>query len=129
MPRKTGTQPTEVEMDILNVLWDQGPLALGEIHQAIAAQRDVAYSTTRKMTQIMREKGLIKTSGTSKPLVYSAAKSRKKTQNGLVNDLARRAFGGSSKELMLSLLSSKSISDTDLAEIQSLINSERKKKK
>lgn len=128
MPRKMGSQPTEVEMDILKVLWEQGPLTLGDLHQAIAAQREVAYSTTRKMTQVMREKGLIKTSGT-KPLVYSAAKSKKRTQDGLVNDLARRAFGGSAKELMLNLLSSKSISDTDLAEIQNLIDAERKKKK
>lgn len=129
MARKAGKQPTEVEMDILNVLWDRGPSTLGQIHEVVAEQRDVAYSTTRKMTQVMRDKGLIKSSGSTRPLVYTASSTREQTQKGMVNDLAKRVFGGSAKELMLSLLSSSKISEKDLAEIKRVIDSERKKTK
>ena len=73
MPRKPTGQPTEVEIDILHVLWDQGPSTLGAIHEAVAQRRQVAYSTTRKMVQVMRDKGLVRSSEQGKPLVYSAA--------------------------------------------------------
>jgi len=129
MARKAGKQPTDVEVDILNVLWDRGPSTLGQLHGAMSQQRDVAYSTTRKMTQVMRDKGLIKCTGSTRPLMYAAAKTREHTQKNMINELAKKVFGGNAKEMMLSLLSTKTISDRDLSEIKRAIDSERKKSK
>ena len=56
------------------------------------------------MIQVMRDKGLIACDESVRPS-YAAAKSRERTQLGLLEDLARRAFGGSSKKLVMSLLS------------------------
>jgi BlaI family penicillinase repressor len=82
MPRHSSSQPTEVELEILHTLWELGPCPLGNIHQAVAERREVAYSTTRKMIQVMREKGLVQCDETVRPQLYRAARSRKRLNQG-----------------------------------------------
>ncbi len=121
MPRHPSPQPTEVELEILHVLWELGPGPLGEIHQAVAGRREVSYSTTRKMVQVMRGKGLIACDETVRPQRYSAARSQDETQRGLLDDLARRAFDGSTQKLVMSLLSADRLSPEELAELKKLL--------
>ena len=121
MPRHPSDQPTQVELEILQVLWGLGPSPLGEIHQAVSERRDVAYSTTRKMVQVMREKGLVGCDENVRPQRYHAARTQEETRKSLVDDLADRAFGGSTRNLMMSLLSSKRLTDEELSELKELI--------
>jgi BlaI family transcriptional regulator, penicillinase repressor len=121
MPRKPSDQPTKVELEILQLLWQHGPCSLGQIHDAVTARSDRAYSTTRKMIQIMCAKGLVDCDESVRPQLYSAAKSRDRTQLGLLEDLARRAFGGSMKKIVMSLLSSKQVTLEDIREMQRIL--------
>ena len=121
MPRWPSDQPTKVELEILNLLWEHAPCPLGQIHEAVSASSDRTYSTTRKMIQVMRDKGLIACDESVRPQLYAAAKSRERTQLGLLEDLARRAFGGSSKKLVMSLLSAKRVSLEDVRKMQQII--------
>ena len=121
MPRYPSRQPTEVELEILHVLWELGPSPLGEIHRAVAGRREVAYSTTRKMVQVMQDKGLVQCDETTRPRQYAAVRPRDETQLGLLDDLARRAFGGSTQKLVMRLLSSDRLSEDELAELKKLI--------
>ena len=121
MPRHPSHQPTEVELEILNVLWQLGTSPLGEIHKAVAQRREVTYSTTRKMVQVMRDKGLIECDETVRPQLYIAARSQDQTQLGLLDDLVRRAFGGSTQKLVMSLLSSNRLSPAEFADLKKLV--------
>jgi BlaI family penicillinase repressor len=114
-------RPTEFELVILQILWRLGESPLRDIHHAVAQQRDVTYSTTRKMVQVMREKGLIDGDETVRPQQYSAAQPQKETQLRLVDDLVRRAFNGSTQKLMMGLLSAERLSAQELAELQTLL--------
>jgi len=121
-------QPTEFELAILQILWRLGESPLGDIHQAVAQQRDVTYSTTRKMVQVMRDKGLIDGDETVRPQQYSAAQPQKETQLRLVDDLVRRAFNGSTQKLMMGLLSAERLSAPELAELQTLLKEAKEAK-
>jgi BlaI family transcriptional regulator, penicillinase repressor len=121
MPRWPSDQPTKVELEILNLLWEHGPCALGQIHEAVSAASDRTYSTTRKMIQVMRDKGLVACNDSERPQLYAAAKSKEQTQLNLLEDLAQRAFGGSTKKLVLSLLSAERVSLEDVREMQQII--------
>ena len=59
MPRHPSSQPTDVELKILGVLWREGPCTVRQVHEALAPERDRGYSTTLKMMQVMREKRLV----------------------------------------------------------------------
>jgi predicted transcriptional regulator len=121
MSRRRSAQPTEVELEILQVLWEHGPCALGQIHQVVSARRDRAYSTTRKMVQVMRDKGLVECDESTRPQLYGAAESKEQTRLNLLEDIAERAFGGSTKKLVMSLLSADRVSPAELQEMQRLV--------
>lgn len=129
MPRRASAQPTEVELEILQVLWEHGPCPLGQIHEAVAARCDRAYSTTRKMIQVMRDKGLVQCDESTRPQLYAAAESKEQTQLSLVEDIAERAFGGSTKKLVMSLLSADRLTAEELQEMQRLVKKAKGRKK
>ena len=60
MPRPASGQPTEVEMQILRILWDLGPSPVREIHKRLQAAKGTNYSTTVKMLSIILHKGLVR---------------------------------------------------------------------
>ena len=123
--KRLATQPTEVELEILEVLWEIGPSPLGLIHEACLASRPSApgYTTTQKMIQVMRDKGLVEVEDDSKrPLRYRAAEAQEKTQLKLLDDVTQRVFGGSSKNLVMSLLEGSRLSTTELDEVKQLIS-------
>ncbi len=129
MPRRPSAQPTEVELEILQVLWEHGPCPLGKIHEAVAARCDRAYSTTRKMIQVMRDKGLVQCDESPRPQLYAAAESKEQTQLNLLEDLAERAFGGSTQKLVMSLLSADRVTPEELQEMQRLVRKAKGRKK
>ncbi len=129
MPRWPSAQPTEVELEILQVLWRHGPCPLGEIHEVVAASSERAYSTTRKMIQVMRDKGLVTSDESVRPQLYSAAKSKEDTQLNLLQDLADRAFGGSTQKLVMSLVSADQLTVEEVREMQRLVKKAKGRKK
>lgn len=128
MARPTATQPTDVELQILEVLWQHGPSTVREVHNTLAARRDTGYSTTLKMLQVMLEKALVKRDDSVRPQVYRAAKTCQRTQLQLVDELTQRAFGGSAMHVVMRMVSAGRISAEELAQIQQLIREAEEKK-
>ena len=121
MPRSSSSQPTEVELQILSVLWDHGPCSVRHVHQALSDTRETGYSTTLKMMQVMLEKGLLRRDDSVRPQLYRAAKSQSRTQVQMLDDLTQRAFSGSAMRLVLSMVSTGRLSADELAELQRVI--------
>lgn len=59
MSRSPATRPTDAELNILRVLWDRGPSTVRQVHQIMARERSLAYTTTLKLLQIMTDKRLV----------------------------------------------------------------------
>jgi predicted transcriptional regulator len=116
------SRPTDAELEILRVLWQQGPATVRQVHEALAATRDTGYTTTLKLMQIMADKGLVSRDESTRTHVYAARVSQEHTERQLVNDLVERAFGGSAAALVLRALSSRKTSDAELREIRRLID-------
>ena len=114
-------QPTEVELEILRALWASGPATVRQVHRSIAAEKGTGYSTTLKMMQVMRDKGLLARDDSVRPQVYRPAITRERTQLQLVDDLVQRAFGGSAARLLMRALSAKRVAPAELAEIEELV--------
>ena len=120
MARPTSSQPTEVELQILSVLWELGLCTVRQVHQALADRRETGYSTTLKMMQVMLDKGLLLRDETVRPQLYRAAQSKQKTQVQMLDDLAQKAFHGSAMRLVMRMVSSGRLSAKELEEIQRL---------
>src|SRR5690348_3058487 len=121
MPRKVSSQPTEVELAILRVLWERGPSSVREVHHALSPTRDTGYSTTLKMMQVMFEKGLLKRDESRRPQVYQPAVPQEQTQASMVDDLIQKVFGGSARKLVMRAVQSEKVTAEELAEIRKLL--------
>lgn len=121
-------KPTESELEILNILWDRNVATVREVHEELAKTKDVGYTTTLKLMQIMHEKGLVKRDESMRTHVYQAAVNKEKTQKHLLDKMIDSLFGGSSTQLVLQALGSgeQKLSAEELEKIQSLLNDLRK---
>jgi BlaI family penicillinase repressor len=126
MPATKYIKPTESELEILQVLWAKESATVREVHEDLAKLKDVGYTTTLKLMQIMHEKGLVKRDDTFKTHIYQPAVSREKTQKHLLSKMIDNLFGGSSTELVIQALGNHKASTQELEEIQQLLNDLKK---
>ena len=122
MPRPSSPQPTEVEMQILRVLWDLGPSPVRAIHRRLEAAKGTSYSTTVKMLSVMLEKGLVTRDEEAQPHIYRAALTRDGAGNRLVRDLIDKVYNGSALSLVLQALSTQRATQEERDEIRRLLD-------
>lgn len=121
MPRPPASQPTDVELQILRILWELGPSPVRPIHERMSAEKGTNYSTTVKMLAVMLDKGLVKRNEEATPHVYRAAMSQARAQKRMLDDLIAKVYDGSAGSLVLQALSSKRATPDEIAEIERLI--------
>jgi BlaI family transcriptional regulator, penicillinase repressor len=122
MPRTPSTQLTEVELQILNVLWEQGTCPVRDIHASLEASRGTNYSTTVKMLSVMLGKGLLTRDETKSPHVYRAAMTRKRAGRRMVDDLVKKVYEGSTMSLVMQALASGKATPEELGELRTLLD-------
>ncbi len=114
--------PTPGELEILKVLWDQGPSSVRAVYQQLARERDVAYNTVQTLLRLMETKGLVSHHAQGRTFVYTACYSR---DDSAVRFL-ERVFDGAASQLVQSLLRSERISQEELDRMQAMINDARR---
>src|SRR5579862_2160559 len=118
--------PTHAELEILRVLWKHGPASVRQINNIMQAEREIGYSTTLKMMQIMTEKGLLNRDDSRRPQIFTPARPQEKTQLQLIDELIQGAFGGSASKLVMRAAAASRITSAELAEIKKLIDDAKK---
>ncbi len=114
-------RPTETELEILNILWKEGPSNVRRVNEIMNEQKEVGYTTTLKLMQIMAQKGLVLRDETSRTHIYSAKVKAEDIQVEMLDKLLHTAFGGSASQLVLSALGSGKATTKELQEIKALI--------
>lgn len=120
-------KPTESELEILQVLWQKKKASVREVHEALEGAKDVGYTTTLKLMQIMHEKGLVTRDDSARTHIYKPAIEKKPTQNALLSKLIHNVFDGSYAQLVISALGSHEVSATELTKIEDLIKNLKSK--
>jgi BlaI family transcriptional regulator, penicillinase repressor len=120
-------KPTAGELEILGVLWKRGASTVREVYAELGA--GVRYTTVLKQMQVMAEKKLVARDDSERAHLYRATAPEEGTQRRIVSDMLEKAFGGSSKKLVVALLSAGKTSSEELEEIQKLIDSVKQNRK
>jgi len=111
-------KPTESEMEILQVLWEEGPSTVREVHQILSATKEAGYTTTLKLMQIMNEKGLLHRNDQAKTHVYAAAVKKESIQKQVVSKMINGLFKGSPAKLVMHALGNHRASKEEILEIK-----------
>ena len=124
MPRPASRHPTELELEILKVLWERGPLPTREIRNALArgeAARDLAHTSVITMLNIMVDKGYLDRTKNGGAYTFSPLVKREDVSGGMLDDLVERVFSGSAASLMLSLLERADLDDDEIRQLRAMI--------
>lgn len=120
--RKPLPRPTPSELEILSVLWRNGPSTVREVSETLDAEKPTGYTTVLKLLQIMTDKGLVTRDEKERAHVYSARLAEADTQRQLVKDLVERAFGGSAEKLVMQALRGRRATPEEIARIRSMLD-------
>lgn len=114
-------EPTRAELEILQVLWEHGPSTVRFVNDSLNDQREVNYTSTLKLMQIMWEKGILKRDESSMKHIYSVAQEEQQTKAFLLDKFVDAMYKGSASQLVMQLLGNKKTSKKELDEIRKLL--------
>lgn len=115
-------KPTDAELEILNVLWKDGPSTVRHVNEVLTSIKKVGYTTTLKTMQIMFEKGILEREQKGRGHVYSAVHAKEETQELLLDRVISGVFGGSALKLVMQALGNRKTSKQELAEIKQYLD-------
>ena len=124
--RKTTDSLTPLELQIMQVLWSEGPGNVQHVQRALAAETELAYNTVQTMLNILERKGRVQRTLEGRAFVYSSVVSEETVLGQAVRDLVERMFGGSSEELVMSLIKSRQVDPDRIADLSRRIAAEEK---
>jgi BlaI family penicillinase repressor len=115
-------EPTKSELEILQVLWDKGPSTVRAVNDELLKQKDVNYTTTLKLMQIMADKGILKRDESQMKHIYHVAEEEQKTKDHLLDKFINSVYQGSAGKLVMQLLGNKKASKDELDSIRKMLD-------
>lgn len=115
-------EPTKAELEILQVLWQHGPSTVRFVNDKLNEQREVNYTSTLKLMQIMADKGSLKRDESQMKHVYHVAEEKEKTQHQLLDRFVDAVYQGSAGKLVMQLLGNKKASKEELDSIRKMLD-------
>lgn len=122
----TLTQLGDLQLAILQVLWERGEATVSEVHQALLEKRGLAPTTIATMLTKMEKKGMVAHREEGRRFVYRSEMSEAKVQRTVLRDLTARVFEGDVTALVSRLLDSEEIDKAELAAIRRMIEEHTK---
>ena len=121
MARPTSRHPTELELEILKILWRQGPASGCQVRDALAPARELAYTSVMTILNIMTRKGYVRRKKEASGYVYRAAVAQDAAERGMLQDMVDRVFDGSAVAVVQHLIETSGLDADELTRIRQLI--------
>ncbi len=128
MPRPRSEHPTPGELEVLQIIWRQGPCTVRQVLDELNRVRPRAYTSVMSLLNVMTDKKLLRRKPHGRAFLYSARVEEQPTLREMVGDLVERAFGGSAELLVAHALEQTDLSEQQLDEIHRMIEEYRSRK-
>ena len=127
MARPRSGFPTELELQILKILWERSPLAVRDVRESLyGAGRELAHTSVITTLNVMVRKKYLRRSMQGNACSFEPKLTREEASQRMLGDVVDRVFDGSAKAVMLSLFDSADLDAGDLKELRKLINQKSK---
>lgn len=115
-------EPTKAELEVLHVLWAHGPSSVRFVNDKLNEQREINYTSTLKVMQIMADKGILKRDESQVKHIYHAVEEEQKTQEHMLDRFVESVYQGAAGKLVMQVLGNKKTSKEDLAQIREILD-------
>lgn len=112
---------SELQLDLMRVLWQRGEASVAEVAEALAASRGLAHTTIATLLTRLAARGAVEARKEGRQLVYRACVSEPQVRRTMVSGLIDRLFSGDPAALLAHLVSEKDVAAGDLARVQALL--------
>jgi predicted transcriptional regulator len=121
MSRKRGYRLGDLQLRIMQVLWDAGPSTVSDVQQKLADGGELAYTTVATMLRKMEARGLLEHETEGRSFIYRAAVEADEVTGSMAGDLLDRLFEGSLADMVSHLLETHEVSRDELDRLERLI--------
>jgi predicted transcriptional regulator len=127
--RKTSSSLTPLELQMMQVLWREGSSSVLEVQKNLPPGTDFAYNTVQTMLNVLHKKGRVRRTLKGRAYAYRAVFSKEMALGQAVRDLVERMFGGSSEELVMSLIKSRQVDPARIADLSRKVAEQKARKR
>lgn len=122
MARKKLSLLTDLELDVMNVVWRYEPATVRQIVDALEEQRPLAYTTVQTVLTILTQKGFVKYTAQGRAYVYQSVIQPEGVRKDTVSAVVDKLFAGSSRSLLLHLIESDTLTAKEAEELRHLLD-------
>ena len=126
--RKSLPQLTRLELQIMKVLWEQGPSTVQEVQKKLEGEL-LAYTTVQTMLNVLLRKGRVKRKLYGKAFQYAPLVTQDNAVGEALMDIVDRMFGGSAEALVMSLVKARHLDAGKLEKLNEVLKGHRREKK
>jgi predicted transcriptional regulator len=121
-------QPSNLEMQVLLVLWARGPLGARQVLEELPDKKERAYTTVLSVMQVMEKKGLLRHETEGNRHIYAPTVKKSEVLGTFLRGMVTNIFGGSAANAMQHLLQDTPVSEEEIQEMRALLNAHAKKR-
>ena len=126
MPGRRSKVLTEVELELMEIIWEQGESTAASVRKALSSTRQSARTTVRTMLEILERKGYLRHRAEGRIHVYEPVIDREEGTRRMIRYLADRISGGSTSLLVQHILKVEQMSGEELNQIKHWVEEEAK---
>lgn len=111
---------TDRELDVMGVLWEQGPSTVAEVRAALEDR--LAYTTVLTVLRVLEDKGHVAHEEEGRAHRYHALVERQAAEASAVRRITNKLFRGSPELLLTHLVSDRALSDEELRRMREMLD-------
>ncbi len=120
---KVEKQFTEVELEIMNVIWQLGECTVKDVQKNLQETRSLAYTSVATMMKILEQKKVLTSKKDDRAHTYKSLINREDYESASLKHLAEHVFHGDPSLMVMRLLNETDLSKDELQSIRTLLES------
>jgi predicted transcriptional regulator len=117
---------TELQIDVMRILWTFGEATVAEVHREIRKRRDLAQPTVATLLSRLEKRGAIEHRTEGRLFIYKAVIKEEEVKRSMIAQLRDSLFTGDVPALVNQLLSAREISHDDLDQVRALLEAKER---
>lgn len=116
---------TELQLGIMEVLWQEREATVSEVHEALRRDRRVAESTVATLLSRLEARGMVEHRTEGRRYAYRAVVGEVEVRRSIVSEFAgltQRLFSGDVAGLVSQLLNAREVEPEDLERVRAIID-------
>jgi BlaI family penicillinase repressor len=126
---RVSTPLTDLENDVMQAVWKDGPSTVEAVHGAIAGKRTLKEGTVRTLLRRLEQKGYLHHEEAGRAFVYRADEPPQSLAARAVRQIIDRFCQGSVEDLVSGMVDANVLSKSELDRLERFVRTRRQKEK